>query len=126
MYLRQRWVLMLTGIVYLLPLSGCGGDEPADGGVDGTSSQSIEVHVTEKDGAVTADPDVVKASKGQEIVLIVDSDAEDAFHVHSEPEHEFEVKAREGQKFTFSMADGGQYEMESHELDLTILKLQIS
>lgn len=110
----------------LLSLSACGGDDPADGSGDGTSSQPIEVRITEKDGAVTADPDVVKASRGQDIVLIVNSDAGDAFHVHSEPEHEFEVKAEDGQKFMFSIADSGQYEMESHELDLTILKLQIS
>ncbi len=52
--------------------------------------------------------------------------AGDEIHVHSDPEHEFEVEAAADQKFTFSVDVAGQYAVESHELELTICKLQLT
>ena len=70
---------------------------------------------------------MVKASTGQDITLVVTSDADDEIHVHSDPEHEFEVKAGDQEKkFTFSVDIPGTVEVESHGLDVTILKLEIS
>ena len=46
--------------------------------------------------------------------------------MHSDPEHEFEVKAGEDQKFTFTIDSPGTYEVESHGLEVTLVKLQVS
>lgn len=46
--------------------------------------------------------------------------------MHSEPEHEFEGRAEDNQRFTFSIDDPATYEVESHELDVLIVKLQVS
>ncbi len=81
--------------------------------------------IDQVDGEVTASDDIVSASRGQDITFVVSSDAADEIHVHSDPEQEFEVKAGDDQEFTFSIDAAGQYAVESHELDLTILKLQI-
>jgi len=84
------------------------------------------VEVTQEGGEVTASQDIVKAERGQDIELVVSSDAADEFHVHSEPEQEFTIEEGDDQTFTFSIDTAGEYEMESHELEVTILKLQIS
>ncbi len=86
----------------------------------------VVVKITEQDGTIKPSGDTVKVEKGQEILLLVSSDAEDEIHVHSDPEHEFDVKAEDDQEFTFSIDDPGTYEVESHELGVVIVKLQVS
>ncbi len=86
----------------------------------------VRVEIIQEDGEVTASHDIVEAERGQTIELAVNSDAADEFHVHSDPKVELAVRAADRQTFTFSIETAGQYEMESHELEVTILKLQIS
>ena len=87
----------------------------------------MTVDITEKDGKIEQVGRVVKASTGQDITLVVTSDADDEIHVHSDPEHEFEVAASDEEKeFTFSVDTPGTIEVESHGLEVTILKLQVS
>ncbi|MBA3233367.1 MAG: hypothetical protein H0T17_05415 [Propionibacteriales bacterium] len=82
--------------------------------------------IEERDGNVSTSADTVKASRHQEIMFIVSSDSADEFHVHSEPEHEFEVKAAKPRSSASPSTPAGQYPVESHELGITVLKLQIS
>ena len=85
------------------------------------------IDIFEDNGEITPDDaKVVKVGVGQEIQLNVTSDADDEIHVHSDPEHEFEVKAGEDQKFTFTIDSPGTYDVESHELEVTLVKLQVS
>jgi hypothetical protein len=115
-------VLAITALT--LGLGGCS-DDSSDGGSD--SSKPVTVDITEQNGKVQPVGKVVNAAKGQDITLVVTSDADDEIHVHSEPEHEFEVEAGDtDRKFTFSVDIPGTIEVESHGLDVTILKLQIS
>lgn len=90
-----------------------------------TDPDAVVVEITEQDGQIAADPQIVEAERGQEILLSVDSDAEDEFHLHSEPEQSFEVQTADDQEFAFSIDNGGQYELESHELDILIVKIQV-
>lgn len=85
----------------------------------------MTVTITEDNGKISANKTVVEALTGQQIVLVVDSDAADEFHVHSDPDHAFEVKPAEGQRFSFAIDSPGTYEVESHELDVTIMKLEV-
>ena len=59
-------------------------------------------------------------------LLNVSSDVADEIHVHSEPEHEFEVPAGEDMTFTFSIDTPGTVIVESHGLDVVLFKLEVS
>lgn len=87
---------------------------------------AVEVDVTISDGEISPLGETVEAETGQEIRVVVDSDTHDEFHVHSDPEHEFEIEEGEDQVFTFSVDDPAVYEMESHEYGVVIVKFQIS
>lgn len=84
------------------------------------------VTITEKNGDISASSDLVKATTGQKIMFMITTDAPDEIHVHSVPDHEFEVKPGGEQTFTFSVETPGTIEVESHGLDTTILKLLVS
>lgn len=114
--------LFAAGIAVIglaVSLTSCSDASPPD------SSTPVTIKITEKDGALDPSGDLVKVAKGQDITLEVSSDADDEFHVHSEPAHEFEVKPADNQKFTFSIDRPGTYAVESHHLEVTIVKLQV-
>lgn len=67
----------------------------------------------------------VEAVAGQPIVLAVNSDAPDSIHVHSVPEYVFEVQARPGQRFEFTVDVPGQVDVELHELNRTIVTITV-
>ena len=117
--------LVVATAALALSLTACSDD--SSGGGDGSSDQPVTVDITEKDGKIEPVGKVVKASTGQDITLVVTSDVKDEIHVHSDPEHEFEVAAGdEDKEFTFSVDTPGTIEVESHGLEVTILKLEVS
>ena len=117
--------LVVATAALALSLTACSDDSSGSG--DGSSDQPVTVDITESGGKIEPVGQVVKASTGHDISLVVTSDAADEIHVHSDPEHEIEVKAGDQQqKFTFSVDTPGTIVVESHELDVTILKLEVS
>jgi hypothetical protein len=119
----QRPIRLVVAISALLVMPyGCSSQPAAPSGLKGP----VTIPITERNGSIQPSGDTVQAGEGQKIVLVVDSDAPDEIHVHSDPDHEFEVKAGANQRFTFSIAAPGTYEVESHGLDVVIVKLQIS
>jgi hypothetical protein len=124
MYRTRTLGLLVATAALGLSLTACS-DDSSDS--DGSSDQSVTVDITEKDGKIEPVGKVVKASTGQDITLVVTSDVKDEIHVHSDPEHEFEVAAGDEEKeFTFSVDTPGTIEVESHGLEVTILKLEVS
>ena len=124
MYRTRTLGLLVATAALGLNLTACS-DDSSDS--DGSSDQPVTVDITEKDGKIEPVGKVVKASTGQDITLVVTSDADDEIHVHSDPEHEFEVAAGDEEKeFTFSVDTPGTIEVESHGLEVTILKLEVS
>jgi hypothetical protein len=126
MYRTRTLGLLVATAALGLSLTACS-DDSSDS--DGSSDQPVPVTVdiTEKDGKIEPVGKVVKASTGQDITLVVTSDVDDEIHVHSDPEHEFEVVAGDVEKeFTFSVDTPGTIEVESHGLEVTILKLEVS
>ena len=124
MYRTRTLGLLVATAALGLSLTACS-DDSSDS--DGSSDQPVTVDITEKDGKIEPVGKVVKASTGQDITLVVTSDAKDEIHVHSDPEHEFEVAAGDEEKeFTFSVDTPGTIEVESHGLEVTILKLEVS
>jgi hypothetical protein len=105
-----------------LLLSGCS----AESAGSDRNTDPVTIKITEKDGRIDPSGDTVNVDQGQDITLVVSSDAEDEIHVHSEPEHEFPIAGRGVQRITFSIDSPGTYEVESHELNVVIVKLQVS
>lgn len=109
-------------------LAGCGADEAASTEpTDAPSTEPVIVDITIADGEVAPIGEEVQATVGQSIQLLVDSDAADELHVHSQPEHEFDVEADPGtdQVFDFTVEIPGQVDVESHETGDTIVTLVV-
>ena len=110
-------------------LAGCDGDtgtvssSPNPSGKD--SSGAVVVDIAVKDGKVTPQGDRVDVKVGQKVTLHITSDAEEAIHVHSEPEHEYEVGPGDDVEKSFTIDTPGQIAVEAHHLDLTIVQLVV-
>jgi hypothetical protein len=120
----QRLAATAASIAVLgLSASGCGNDSS-----DGSSAQTpVIIEITENAGKIMPDDGrVIEVEVGQEIQLNVSSDVDDEIHVHSEPEHEFEIPAGKDKTFTFTLDTPGTVVVESHRLEITLVKLQVS
>jgi hypothetical protein len=84
------------------------------------------LNITIANGQVTPTNAVVKAKVGQPITVQVTSDAPDELHVHSTPDHEFEIAAAPNQTFQFSIDLPGSVDVELHKLDKTVATIQVS
>ncbi len=116
-----------------LTLTGCGSDGDAADGADappsaGTTSdatKAVVVEVVIAGGQVTPLAKKVEAKVGEPITLHVTSDADEEIHVHSDPEHEYEVAAGDNESFSFTIDTPGQVAVEAHHLDVTIVELVV-
>lgn len=112
--LGTTWVAVLVcGLV------GCGSSpsQPA--------AAALDVNVTIADGEVTPTNAALQAKVKQPIILHVTSDATDELHVHSTPDHKFQVAAAPNQTFQFSVDVPGNVEVELHHLKRTIATIQV-
>ncbi len=83
------------------------------------------IDVTVANGTVTPMNAETQAVAGQPIVLQVTSDAVDSLHVHSVPEHVFEVAATSGQRFEFTVDIPGRVAVELHDLHVTVVTIEV-
>lgn len=95
----------------------------------GSSNQSpatgLILDVAIAKGQVTPTNATLQATVHQQITLRVSSDATDELHVHSTPDHKFQVAAAPNQTFRFSVDVPGNVEVELHHLDRTIATIQV-
>lgn len=119
-----------------LGVTACGGsdsDAPATSSsaqtavsISSPQDDATTVDITIADGAVTPRNARIEATVGKPVVLYVTSDAADELHVHSTPEHSFEVSAgAQRQRFEFTVAVPGSVAIELHEADVTVATLQV-
>ena len=85
----------------------------------------LAIPVSIMGGVVTPDNGEYEAKIGEPITINVDSDVADELHVHSVPEHEFEIKPGIGQNFTFTVTVPGQVVIELHKIDKTVATLTV-
>ena len=105
-----------------------------DAGSAGTSRETdqsapVTIEIRQQDGSIEpADGRVVEVEQGQPIQLVVTSDVADEIHVHSDPEHEFQIpKGADAERLpAFTIDTPGRFPVESHHLDLTLVTLQVS
>jgi len=86
---------------------------------------SPTVSIVIRDGKVTPQGDRVEVSVGQRIRLGISSDADEEIHVHSDPEHTYEVGAGDSISKTFTIDTPGQVAIEAHHLGVTIVQLVV-
>ncbi|WP_137144953.1 hypothetical protein [Mycolicibacterium sp. CR10] len=128
----RETALAVTAVAVLLTGCGGGGDSGA-GGAGAMPSMSdaqappqrLVIDVAIQDGRVTPTNAALSAAVGEPIVLRVDSDRPDELHVHSTPEHRFDVVAGPGQSFQFTVDMPGRVDVELHELNKTVATIQV-
>jgi hypothetical protein len=117
-----RKALATVGAVLLMcGLVACGGSPKATQ----PSGAGLVVNITIAKGQVTPSNATLQAKVSQPITLRVTSDAVDELHVHSMPDHKFQVAAKANQTFQFSVDVPGNVDVELHHLDRTIATIQV-
>ncbi|WP_370331297.1 hypothetical protein [Mycolicibacterium hippocampi] len=140
---RDR-VLAMTAAAAVV-LCGCGGS--GDGGTaasgdtaagspaatavsptentDAVQPAPLVIDITVEGGEVTPTNVMHEAAVGQPIELRVDSDSADELHVHSTPEHTFDVGVGPGQTYRFTVDMPGRVDVELHDLHKTVATIQV-
>ncbi|AKS31315.1 hypothetical protein [Mycolicibacterium goodii] len=143
---RKRSLIVLTSAMTLalaVVTAGCGSDGSDEQGSAAPASPSqstvspsdmtdqqqapsrLVIDVTIKGGEVTPTNEQVQGKVGDPIVVRVNSDAADELHVHSNPEHNFPIEARNGQQFQFTVDVPGTVDIELHQLNRVIASVQV-
>lgn len=98
---------------------------PASGGSPSVADDATVVEINIAAGAVTPTNGQAQGKVGKPIVLKVGSDVPDSLHVHSVPEHTFQVEPRPDQQFEFTVDVPGQVDIELHDLNRTVVTVQV-
>ena len=85
----------------------------------------LAIDVDIKGGDVTPANQQLKAGVKEQIIIRVNSDAADELHVHSTPEHKFNIEAKPMQIFQFTVDVPGKVDVELHKLNKTIATIQV-
>lgn len=89
------------------------------------AADATVVDVTIVGGVVTPMNGQAQGKVGKPIVLRVASDVPDSLHVHSVPEHTFQVEPRPEQEFEFTVDVPGQVDVELHDLNRTVVTIRV-
>lgn len=98
-------------------------ETPATG--SSAPSPGLTVDVTINGGVVTPTNAALQARVSEPIVIRVDSDAADELHIHSTPDHSFEVEPKGGQTFRFTVNVPGKVDVELHKLRKTVATISV-
>jgi hypothetical protein len=98
---------------------------PSDMSNEQAPPSRLVIDVTIKGGDVTPTNEQLTAGVKEQIVVRVNSDAADELHVHSTPEHSFNVEAKPMQSFQFTVDVPGKVDIELHKLNKTIATIQV-
>lgn len=119
--MRRAFVAVLVACT--VGLAGCGDEEDPPESSDDQPTMTIDITVEGDD--ITPNGDRVDVEVGQPIEFVVKSDAEGEIHVHSDPEHEFKYAEGTTTLPAFEIDKPGVVEVESHELEKTIVQLEV-
>ena len=137
MSLTKAWISLTVAAVVA---TGCGSGPATTAGPSSTPPTAATttlsgekpspeagpvITVTIAAGSVTPTNAQAEAAVGQPIILAVSSDVADSIHVHSIPEHVFEVQPRPAQRFEFTVDVPGSVDVELHDLNRTIVTIAV-
>ena len=138
---RDTTTVLSIAITTALVVAECGGGNEGRGGTQASPSATavnpsdmqdqqappdrLVVDVKIQGGNVTPTNAQLEAGVNEPIVVKVDSDAVDELHVHSNPEHSYEIEAKPGQSFQFTVAVPGKVDVELHDLNKTVATITV-
>jgi hypothetical protein len=120
--MRRTIASLAAGLLLAAALAGCGSD--ANGGPSGSDAANEPIVVTFEGGDVTPKGERVTVNQG-EVTFEVTADEPGAIHVHSSPEQEFDYEAGT-HDYTVALDTPGVVEVESHDLDVVIVQLEVN
>lgn len=132
-------------VAAVVTLSGCGGSGGEGTAAPGTTASAnptagtagptenadaaqptpLVIDIVIEGGDVTPTNVAREAAVGQPIELRVDSDSADELHVHSTPEHTFDVGVGPDQSYRFTVEMPGRVDVELHQLHKTVATIQV-
>jgi hypothetical protein len=98
---------------------------PSDMSNEQAPPARLAIDVDIKGGNVTPTNQQLQAGVKEQIIIRVNSDAADELHVHSTPEHKFNVEAKPMQVFQFTVDVPGKVDVELHKLNKTIATIAV-
>lgn len=120
--MSRRLVALILAVLGTL-LAGCSGsEEPGTGGSDPAGTT---IEITFAEGDVTPKGERVEVEHGQPVRFDISADEPGTLHVHTTPEQEIEYAAGDS-THEITVDQPGVVEVESHELDLVLVQLQVS
>jgi hypothetical protein len=115
---------VLTGLLCALAvLAGCGGDTAAPPASGGDNSTTINIEFSH--GSVTPKGKRIEVRSGEPVELVVKADEPGELHVHSTPEQELEYGAGTT-TLRLTIDQPGVVDVESHNLDVVVVQLEVS
>jgi hypothetical protein len=131
----RRSLASVAALSCLVLAAGCGQDDPsgaseptssaapsASGG--GSSAGTQQIKVTFRGDSVTPSGERVEVAAGKPVELVVTADAPGELHVHSSPEQELEYDAGTT-TLELTIDQPGVVDVESHDLEKTIVQLEV-
>jgi hypothetical protein len=98
---------------------------PSDMANEQAPPARLVIDVNIKGGQVDPTNAQLQAAVNEQIVIHVNSDAADQLHVHSNPEHSFNVEAKPMQTFQFTVGVPGKVDVELHNTKKTIATIAV-
>lgn len=116
----------LTAIFAVVMMcAGCATSKEVPATGSGTPPPGLTVNVTIKGGVITPTNASLQARVSEPILIRVDSDSADELHVHSTPDHSFEIEPKSGQTFQFTVNVPGKVDVELHKLKKTVATISV-
>ncbi|MDT5085301.1 MAG: hypothetical protein QOD02_5451 [Mycobacterium sp.] len=112
-------IAVVIAVALIGDIAGCGSASKTATGA------GLSVNVTIAHGEVTPANATLQATVHQPITLHVTSDAADELHVHSVPDHKFQVAVAANQTFQFTVDVPGNVDVELHHVDRTVATIQV-
>ena len=119
--LARRLAVVVTATA-LLSLTACGDDDSAS---TGNQSETKKIAITFDGDTVTPNGERVDVAVGQKIELDVTADSAGEIHVHSNPEQELEYDEGSTTLTLDPIDQPGVVDVESHDLEQTIVQLEV-
>jgi hypothetical protein len=131
----RRSLASVAAVSCLFLAAGCGTDDPSGAGepssakpsasADGAPSSSAQRIAVAFDGdSVSPSGKRVEVAAGEPVELVVTADAPGEIHVHSSPEQELEYDAGTT-TLELTIDQPGVVDVESHDLEKTIVQLEV-
>ena len=120
-----------------LVLTGCAGPDvpgveadptgagPTSATPKATTTSGAVIGIVIQGGKAIRQGERVEVKAGAPVTLKIRSDADEEIHVHSDPEHTYQVKAGEPLSETLTIDTPGQVAVEAHHLGVTLVQLVV-